>query len=281
MKVRGSAHPLFAFLLASAVAGGCGGSSSQTSPSGSAITSLTITGGSSVFTAIGQRATLTATANKADFSTIAVTSLAAWQSSNPAVISAAGNSITAVSAGSAVITASYQGLIGTLAISVLPQPDCFTYDASTWLINPVADGFSLDGTLSGIAVHVELFDTQADAANGLAQYQRFSTFCFVGRSNSRADHAAYVFPYWTDPTGRATTIQPEDCVPYAASTLAVASAGSSGWSLSASGRQLMLLDTADDANTMLSMAQRYSNQCFIGRGNTRANRSNYILQYWK
>lgn len=210
-----------------------------------------------------------------------VTASVTFQSSNSAVLTVAGNTVTAVAPGSAVVTGSYQGFVGTLTISVVPQADCFAYDASSWQIAADAGGFQLNGSLSGIAGPIFRFDTQTDANNGLAQFQRFSTFCFVGRSNSRTDHLAYVFPYWMDPTGRTTTIQPEDCVAYAPATLSVSSAGASGWALSASGRQLLLLDTAEDANTMLAVTQRYSNQCFIGRGNTRPNPSTYILQYWK
>jgi hypothetical protein len=273
---------LFAALVSSAVAAGCGGSSSQTSPSGSPVVGLTITGDNKL-TAIGQHATLAAVANKADFTTMVVTSLTTWQSSNTAVVAVAGSSVTAVGAGSAVVTGSYQGFVGTLAIAVAPQADCTSYDALNWQIAEEADGFLLTGTFAGFVEQsrVFVFDTRADANNGLAEYQRFSTACYVGRSNSRANRAAYVFPYWTDATGRATIIQPEDCEPYVPSTLAVASAGATGWTLSAGSQQLLLLDSADDANTMLAVAQKYSSRCFIGRGNTRANPSSYILQYWK
>ncbi len=244
------------------------------------MTSLTITGDSKL-TAIGQHATLTAVANKSDFTTMVVTASVTWQSSNTAVLTVAGNSVTAIAAGSAVVTGTYQGFVATLAISVMPQADCFTYDASIWQIAEVTGGFQLNGALSGIAAPIFRFDTQTDASNGLAVFQRFSTYCFVGRDNARSNRTAYIFPYWLDATGRSTTVQPEDCEPYAPSTLNVASAGSSGWSLAAGGRQLMLLDTAADANEMLAVAQKYSNQCFIGRGNTRSTPSAYTLPYWK
>lgn len=237
--------------------------------------------GDSTLTAIGQKTTLIAVGNKADFTTTILTASVTWQSSNTNVITIAGSSAMAVAAGSAVITATYQGLVATLPISVVPQADCATYNASTWQVVDDPGGFLLAGSLSGIQARVFLFDTRADADNGLAVYQRFSSICYVGRSNSRSNRIAYIFPYWLDATGRSTTVQPEDCEPYDPSTLGVASAGSSGWTLSASGRQLMLLDTAADASTMLAVAQKYSSQCFIGRGNARATATAYILPYWK
>jgi hypothetical protein len=262
------------------LAAGCGGSASPASPSSATITSLTISG-SNTLTAIGQKATLVAIGNKADFTTTVVTPLVTWQSSNAGVVSVAGGSATAVSAGGAVITASYQSLIATFAMSVVPQVDCSAYDPSHISILDEAAGSSLIYPFETSFSRMASFDTHADAVNGLALYQRFSSVCYVGRHNSRANRAAYIFPYWLYPTGRSTTVQPEDCEPYTPSTLGVTSAGASGWTLSAGTRQLMLLDTAEDANTMLSVARSYSNQCFIGRGNTRANPSNYILPYWK
>jgi hypothetical protein len=42
-----------------------------------------------------------------------------------------------------------------------------------------------------------------------------------------------------------------------------------------------ILDNSSDAQAALQLAQQYSQQCFIGRDNSRSNRSEYIVEYWK
>jgi hypothetical protein len=44
---------------------------------------------------------------------------------------------------------------------------------------------------------------------------------------------------------------------------------------------VLLADTKDDAQKAWEVAQAHSRQCFIGRGNRRANQRDYIVQYWK
>jgi hypothetical protein len=39
--------------------------------------------------------------------------------------------------------------------------------------------------------------------------------------------------------------------------------------------------TTSDAQQALAFARRYKSHCFLGRGNTRPNRSDYIIEYWE
>ncbi len=72
----------------------------------------------------------------------------------------------------------------------------------------------------------------------------------------------------------------EDCIPYDPDTLRVVDNGDSGWLLQASNSRMMLLDTEADAQRMLAVAQAHTARCFVGRGNTSADRTRYITSYF-
>lgn len=109
---------LVAFVLASLVTGCSKKKDSPTSPSGATLTSITITGPTSLTTS-GQQAQLAVTARYSDGTTQDVTASAAWQSSatGTATVSASGV-VTAVGSGSATITVTYQGKSATFAVTV-------------------------------------------------------------------------------------------------------------------------------------------------------------------
>ncbi len=114
---RASRVALVALVLASLVSG-CSKKDTPTSPSGATLTSITITGPSSLTTS-GQQGQLTATANFSDGSKQDVTTSATWQTSatGTATVSASGV-VTAVGSGSATITVSYQGKSATFAVTI-------------------------------------------------------------------------------------------------------------------------------------------------------------------
>jgi len=93
---------------------GC--SNSSTSPS--AVTSVTISG---TAPAVGSTAQLTATAALSNGTTQDVTSTATWASSDPteAIVSSTGL-VTAFAAGTVTVTATYQSITGTDAITIAP-----------------------------------------------------------------------------------------------------------------------------------------------------------------
>ncbi len=79
--------------------------------------------GTAALTAVGQTSSLTATATLTDGTTQNVTNSSTWASSSSAVatVSSAGL-VTAVTAGTATMTATYQGKAGTLGITVSNTP---------------------------------------------------------------------------------------------------------------------------------------------------------------
>lgn len=260
------------------------GSASPAAPAGggsTAVTSLSITGSAQI-DLVGTTNSLVAIAMRADGTSSVVTTLATWQSSNPSAVTISPAGVaTSVDVGTTVISAAYQGMSASMNVRVGAVNDCFPYiptalqvvAAGGDFIVAVPDGPGFDA-LQGYA-------TASDAAAGLAVFQRYRDYCFVGRNTSRSPRLAYVFGYWLNQFGLTTTISNEDCEPYDKSTVAVVSHGPSGWDVVANGRSLLLLDTAADATTMAAMVKTYSNQCYIGRGNTRANPSDYISRYWK
>jgi hypothetical protein len=106
-----------------------------------------VVSGTPFFTAANQTSQLTATATLANGTTQNVSAQATWQSSNTAVatVSATGL-VTSVGAGTAIISAAYQGQTGTVLTSVaIPSPsisNCFYKPASAQL--------SMSATIDGV-----------------------------------------------------------------------------------------------------------------------------------
>jgi hypothetical protein len=265
---------------------GCGGNPSGPSPGGNTtVTVVTITGAGQL-DLIGVANSLVATATRANGTSSVVTASATWQSSNPLVVTITPAGVaTAVGLGTTLISATYGGVSAVLSARVGAPIDCFSYVPGTLTVLAESGEFVVASPVStpqGPAFALlASFATASDAAAGLAVFQRYVTYCHVGRNTSRVPRLDYVFSYWLNLSGLMTTINNEDCEPYDRSSVQVVSRGSTGWAVVASGRDLLLLDTAADATTMAEMIRTYSNQCYIGRGNTRPNPNDFIVPYWK
>jgi hypothetical protein len=72
----------------------------------------------------------------------------------------------------------------------------------------------------------------------------------------------------------------EDCVAYDPAPLKVVSLQAAGWAVSDGGTNLLTLDNESDARRALALARRYKGHCFLGRANSRPNRSDYVIEYW-
>ena len=74
----------------------------------------------------------------------------------------------------------------------------------------------------------------------------------------------------------------EDCIPYKADGLRLTDLGARGWQLSREdGAVFMLLDTKEDAETMMAVSRVHTELCYVGRDNKRANRNRYVFHYWR
>lgn len=80
--------------------------------------------------------------------------------------------------------------------------------------------------------------------------------------------------------GRLVPPAPEDCLPYNPRNLRISSEGAAGWLLTDGVSRMLMLDSRADAGRALALARRHTAHCFIGRGNSRPDRAEYITHYW-
>jgi hypothetical protein len=73
----------------------------------------------------------------------------------------------------------------------------------------------------------------------------------------------------------------EDCINYNPNNLVIRNEGGNSWLLTDGRSRMKILDNQSDARNALALAKRHTSHCFIGRNNTRPNRRNYIVEYWK
>ncbi len=158
----------------------------------------------------------------------------------------------------------------------LNPEDCLPYDPnSLTLVNEGATGWLLQGNGNEAMV---IFDNQTDAQTALQLVRLYNKQCFIGRGNSRPNRSSYIVRYWIG-TGLPGTAPSPDCIPYDPHNLTINQI-SVGYQLVSGNSALLLLDNPTDAANAKVLAASYSRQCFIGRGNSRPNRLDYIMEYW-
>jgi hypothetical protein len=163
---------------------------------------------------------------------------------------------------------------------VEPSPeDCIPYNPSNLTVHDIgADGWQMRDGGHAMA----LFDTQADAEDGVKVARNHTQSCFIGRDNHRPNRDRYIVRYWKGSSGLPLGPAPAlDCVGYDPADVHVESAGADGWRVVSEDKWLVLLDTQADAERAKHVAASVLNLCFIGRDNTRPNRFRYILEYWR
>ena len=178
---------------------------------------------------------------------------------------------------------------GGTPVSPTPRPptltpavsreDCLSYDPKALEIADAGEkGWYL---MEGTSRRMLLLDDKTDAYAALALAQRHTAHCYIGRDNTRPNRLDYIVDYWQGDSGIETTIRDEDCIYYDASALRIVDQGKSGWLLTDGRSSMVLLDDERDAEAALELAKDSKYQCFIGRDNTRADRSAYIVDYWQ
>jgi hypothetical protein len=71
-----------------------------------------------------------------------------------------------------------------------------------------------------------------------------------------------------------------DEIAYNPRTLRIVDQGASGWLLTDGASRMKMFDNKEDARNGMCVAHRYTRQGFVGRDNPRANRIDYIMEYW-
>jgi hypothetical protein len=157
--------------------------------------------------------------------------------------------------------------------------DCLSYDPHDLkIVFEGPSGYLLTDGRSRMLI----LDNREDAARALALARRHTSHCFIGRDNTRPNRREYVHEYWLGDSGIETEINGEDCIAYNPDNLNIVDEGANGWLLAeGNSHRMMMLDNKQDAEHALAVAKRSKNYCFIGRDNTRPNRRDYIVEYFK
>jgi hypothetical protein len=158
------------------------------------------------------------------------------------------------------------------------RQDCLSYNPNDLRIEN--EGFR-GWLLTDGRSRMKMLDTRADAARALALARKHTAHCFIGRDNNRPNRRDFIMEYWTGDSGIVTTIPGEDCISYNPSSLEIRNEGLRGWLLTDGSSRMQMLANRADAEQALGVASGSSQQCFIGRNNTRPNRQDYILLYWR
>jgi len=155
--------------------------------------------------------------------------------------------------------------------------DCLPYNPERLSIRDEgAQGWLLTDGVSRML----MLDNRADAARALAVARRHTAHCFIGRNNHRPNRSDYIVHYWRGNPG-AVAMSGDDCLGYNPATVNVFDRGALGWRLEDGSHYMLLFDNQADANRGLIVARANSSLCFIGRNNSRPNRRDYIVQYWR
>jgi hypothetical protein len=72
----------------------------------------------------------------------------------------------------------------------------------------------------------------------------------------------------------------QDCLIYNPLSLGIVDEGSSGWLLTNGVSRMHMFDNLEDAQRGWALTVGHTGHCFIGRGNDRPNREDYIVEYW-
>lgn len=217
-------------------------------------------------------------------SAINLTTQATWQSSNSAIATVSAGLVQAVAPGNTMIAASYQGKTASTPLTVATDDDCVSYGPPIAVFPFTTDtpeSWAAGSGTSSQFIFLELGDTMTDATNMVAVLQRYSQLCYIGRDNPRPNRLQYILQYQRSPTGQQTVVAPQDCVAYNPGALTIVNEGTSGWAVMSGATQVALLDTSLEAAVALTVAQGFSNECFIGRQNARLNHYDYVMEYWQ
>lgn len=163
-------------------------------------------------------------------------------------------------------------------LEIAEARDCRALDSDGLaIVDEGETGWLLTDGVSRLAV----LDNEADAKAALVVAKFHERRCFIGRDNSRSNRRTYIAQFWLGGPKGGPTVDNQDCLSYNPAALEIVDLGEPGWRLTDGSSAMLVLDNEADAREALSLASQHSEHCFIGRNNSRSNRSSYILEYWK
>jgi C1A family cysteine protease len=178
------------------------------------------------------------------------------------------------------------GQCGIDARMYVPQDALDTYTVDEIAYDPkrlvVVDRGALGWMLTDGRMSMRLFDNAEDARNGLRVARRHNRQCFVGRDNPRANRMDYILEYWSGNSGLPwEPLTRTDAIPYQPTKVKALDLDADGWRIHEGDHWMLMAHDMNDALAVLQVVERHSRLCFIGRGNQRPNRKNYIMSYFE
>jgi hypothetical protein len=160
----------------------------------------------------------------------------------------------------------------------IPEPrDCLGHNpADVFIENLGATGFRIRAG----SEFMFIVDDLADAQLLEAVVKATSQHCFLGRPYTGSDRPDYLSEYFQGP-GPIPQLPGEDCIGYNPAEVFLENFGAGHFRLRTASTFMALAATQHDADVLLAVARRSTQQCFVGRDNTRPNRKDYIVSYWR
>jgi serine/threonine protein kinase len=202
----------------------------------------------------------------------------------------------AVVSDSGIVTGRREGQTEIIATSgrmqSAVQVSVVAAQVATIVVSPKSEALKLGSTsvlhattkdANGIALKRDVIWTSSDPT--------VATVGGDGRVTAKAAGSATITAMADSKTGTAditiaalppgeTQTGTDDCVGYDPASLKVVDEKAMGWGVNDGSKDIATLDNQTDAGRALALARAYKRHCYLGRANTRPDRSDYIIEYW-
>lgn len=96
------------------------------------------------------------------------------------------------------------------------------------------------------------------------------------------DRKDYILEYWSGNSGLPwEPLAKTDSIPYHPANVVATDLDAQGWRIQDGNNWMLVAHDMNDALSCSQTVERYSRMCFIGRGDERPNRKDYIMTYFE